>query len=321
VSQAGSLDSSPAFSAAAAAKEHALAAPRRQVALVTHSTAWALLLLAPFLALLLVFQWAPIGAAVYNSLLAFSMTGESDGWAGFANYGEVIRSGDFQHALLLTIGFIAVKLVVQLALGVAAALLVLRNNWLGWLLRSVVFLPTATAIVAVSLMFAFLFDRELGLINALLEAIGLPRIAWMFEAGPAEIVMLLLSLWRDTGFVMLIFLAGLQSVPTALLDAARIDGASWWQEIRYVTLPLLIRSFQFAAVFSTLACVRFIAPIDIMTQGGPRQSTDVASFHIYQQAFSYFAWGQTSAMSVILLLLLMVVTVALMSLLRARWEY
>ena len=293
----------------------------RGVRLVTGSWRWALALLAPFLALLAVFQWAPIGAAVYNSLRDFSLLGDATGWAGLANYAEVLRNTEFQHALILTMLFLVVKVFLQIALGLAAALLVLRNNWFSALVRSVVFLPTATAIVAVSLMFTFLFDRELGLVNSLLGLVGAPRIAWLFERGAAQLVMLFLSLWRDTGFVMLVFLAGLQAVPGHLLDAVRVDGASWSQELRHVTIPLLMRSFQFAAVFAALACVRFIAPIDIMTQGGPRQATNVASYHIYQQAFAYFAWGHTSAMSVILLLLLLVVAMALMGLLRARWEY
>jgi ABC-type sugar transport system permease subunit len=292
-----------------------------QSRLVTESRVRAALLLAPFLALLALFQWSPIGVALYNSFQDFSLLGKSEGWSGLQNYRDVVGSGEFQSSLALTLGFIAVKIIAQVFLGVAAALAVIRNNLLSFIVRSVVFLPTATAIVAVSLMFAFLFDRELGLVNAILGAVGLPRVAWLYEQRAAQSMMLMLSLWRDTGFVMLIFLSGLQSVPSSLLDAARVDGASWWQETRYVTLPLLVRSFQFAAVFATLAAVRFIAPIDIMTQGGPRQATNLASYHIYQQAFTYFAWGQTSAMSVILLLLLLVITASLMSMLRARWEY
>jgi ABC-type sugar transport system permease subunit len=252
----------------------AAAHPARQMRLVTESRVWAAVLLAPFLALLALFQWAPIGAALYNSFQDFSLTGARDGWAGLQNYRDVVGSGEFQSSLWLTFTFIVVKIVVQVFLGVAAALAAIRNNVFSFVVRSVVFLPTATAIVAVSLMFAFLFDRELGLINAILGALGLPRVAWLFEQRAAQSMMLILSLWRDTGFVMLIFLSGLQSVPSTLVDAARVDGASWWQETRHVTLPLLVRSFQFAAVFATLAAVRFIAPIDIMTQGGPRQATN-----------------------------------------------
>jgi ABC-type sugar transport system permease subunit len=289
--------------------------------LATKSLRWAAILLVPFLVLIIVFQWAPIGVALYNSFLEFSLLGEPMGWAGFANYGEALRSTEFQAAIVRTLVFIVLKIVAQVTLGVGIALLVLRNTRLNALIRSVVFLPTATAIVAVTLMFSFLFDRELGLVNALLDAVRLPRIAWLFEPTPAQTVMLALSLWRDTGFVMLVFLAGLQAVPETFLEAARIDGASWWQETRYVTLPLVIRSFQFAAIFATLACVRLVAPVDIMTKGGPRGATNIAAFHIYEQAFSYFAWGQTSAMSVILLLLLLAVMLALLFLLRPRWQY
>jgi ABC-type sugar transport system permease subunit len=320
MSQAGSAKAGDGFVVAGAA-EPSLVSRRRPARLVTASTAWALVLLAPFLVLLIIFQWAPIGAAIYNSVREFSLVGNSTGWAGLDNYSVIFQNAEFRSSLILTVAFIAAKVVLQVSLGIAVALLVLRKSWLSSLVSSVVFAPTATAIVAVSLMFAFLFDRELGLVNAVLESVGAPRVGWFLEPAAARFVMLAMSLWRDTGFVMLVFLAGLQAVPATLLDAARIDGASWGQELRYVTLPLLIRSFQFAAVFSTLACVRFIAPIDILTHGGPRQSTNVTPFLIYQHAFSDFAWGETSAMSVVLLLLLAVVTASLMSLLRARWEY
>ena len=289
--------------------------------LATRSPRYALVLLGPFAVLFVVFQLGPIAAAFYNSFLEFSILGSPVGWAGLDNYATVLGSSEFRHATLLTLAFVLVKVTVQVGLGVAVALLVLQTNWFTSLIRSVVFLPTAIAIVAVTLMFSFLFDRELGLINALLDAVGLQRVDWLLEPGPAQITMLIISLWRDTGFVMLVFLAGLQAVPATVLEAARIDGASAWQEIRYVTLPLLTRSFQFAAVFATLACARFVAPIDIMTKGGPQQATDVATFHIYQHAFTFFAWAETSAMSVILLLLLLVITLALMAMFRARWEY
>ena len=295
--------------------------PRAGSRLPTKSLGRAIVLITPFAFLFIVFQLGPIWAAIYNSFLEFSLLGEPVGWTGLDNYEAVLSSTDFLVSLVLTVIFVVAKVSVQLVLGVAAALLVLQRSWFTSLIRSVVFLPTATAIVAVTLMFSFLFDRELGLVNAVLSAVGLQRVDWLLEPEAAQTVMLIVSLWRDTGFVMLVFLAGLQAVPATLLDAVRVDGASAWQEIRYVTLPLLTRSFQFAAVFATLACARFVAPIDLMTQGGPQQATDVATYHIYRHAFTYFAWAETSAMSVVLLMLLLVITLALLALFRARWEY
>lgn len=289
--------------------------------LATKSLKQAVLLLAPFGILFVIFQLGPIAVALYNSFLEFSIIGTPEGWAGIDNYRSVLSNGEFQASLVLTTLFIIVKVLLQIVIGLAIALALVRQNWFNAVIRSVVFLPTATAIVAVTLMFSFLFDRELGLINAILDVLGLARVDWLLEPLPAQTVMLTISLWRDTGFVMLVFLAGLQAVPNSLLEAARIDGASFSQEIRYITVPLLIRSFQFAAVFATLACARFVAPIAILTQGGPQQSTDVAAFYIYQQAFTFFAWAETSAMSVVLLGLLLVITFSLTSALRARWEY
>ena len=133
--------------------------------------------------------------------------------------------------------------------------------------------------------------------------------------------MLTLSLWRDTGFVMLVFLAGLQSIPEELLEAARLDGSTWWQEFVHVTVPLLQRSVQFATVFITLAAFQFFAPIYAMTRGGPRGATDVVAYHLYETAFDFFDWGLASAMSVVIVALLIVITAVELRVLRPRWEY
>lgn len=288
--------------------------------LPTQSPLWAAAFLGPFLTLLAVFQGGPILAALYNSLRAFSPLGDPLGFAGLANYQAVLTTPETRDALLLMLGFAGVKVVLQLALGIAAALLVMQQTWFTTLVRSVVFLPTATAIVVVTLMFAFLFDRELGLVDATLAALGLPRVAWLLDPHAAQAMILVLSLWRDTGFVMLVFLSGLQAVPPSAVEAARIDGAGAWAMVRHVVAPLLARSFQFAAVFSVLATVRLVAPIEIMTRGGPRHATDIAAYHVYETAFAFADWGQSSALALLMLLLLLLLAAGLMALLRPRWD-
>jgi ABC-type sugar transport system permease subunit len=271
--------------------------------------------------LVALFQYGPILSAFWNSTRAYSVAGLPVGSAGLENYAGAIADPGFRASLLRTLVFAAIKVPLQLAIGLVAALLVLRPSRFNYLVRTSVFLPTVTSVVVVSVMFTFLFDRELGLVNATLDATGLGRVGWLLEPRPAQFVVLLLSLWRDAGFVMLIFLAGLQAIPQSLLEAARLDGANAWQELRHVTVPLLSRSFQFAVVFSTIATVQLVAPIQVMTQGGPRDATDLASYHVYREAFRFFDWGQTSAMSVTLMALILVLTLVQMRLLRSRWEY
>jgi len=289
--------------------------------LPTRSLPRALPFLAPLMVLVAVFQYGPILLAFWNSTRAYSVAGLPVGGAGLENYWGALADPGFRASLVRTLAFAAAKVPLQLAIGLGVALLVLRPGRLNHLVRSSVFLPTVTSIVVVSLMFTFLFDRELGVVNGVLAALGLGRADWLLEPRLAQLVVLLLSLWRDTGFAMLIFLAGLQAIPQSLLDAARTDGASPWQELRHVTVPLLSRSFQFAVVFSTIAAVQLVAPIQIMTQGGPQGATDLAAYHVYREAFRFFDWGQTSAMSVVLMALILALTLVQMRLLRSRWEY
>jgi multiple sugar transport system permease protein len=289
--------------------------------LPTRSASRALLFLAPAIVLVGLFHYLPILTALYNSTQLFTVAGEPLGSAGADNYRTVLGDATFRTSLLLTLGFVAVKVPVQLALGLLAAVLVQRQTRFNRFVRSTVFLPTVTAMVVVSIIFTYLFDRELGAVNALLTGVGLGRADWLLEPQLAQVVMVALSLWRDVGLVMLVFLAGLQAIPSQLVDAARIDGATAWQEVRYIVTPLLARSFQFAVVFCTIAAVQFVAPIQIMTQGGPEGATRLASYHVYEEAFRFFDWGATSAMSMVLIAILLVVTQIELRVLRPRWEY
>jgi ABC-type sugar transport system permease subunit len=277
--------------------------------------------MAPLLALLVLFKYLPIASALWNSTRLYSVAGQPVADAGLDNYASVLADPAFRDSLVRTLAFVAVKVPVQLAFGLLTALLVLQKGWLSTFARSSVFLPTVTAIVVVAVAFTFLFDRELGLVNAAIVSLGFERVGWLLEPRSAQFVILALSVWRDAGFVMLVFLAGLQAVPQSVLEAARMDGASPWQELRHVTIPLLSRSFQFAAVFSTLAAVQLVAPILVMTRGGPQDATDLAAYHVYEEAFSFFDWGRTSAMSVALLGVLVALTLVELRLLRSRWEY
>jgi multiple sugar transport system permease protein len=293
----------------------------RGVRLPTHSLAGALLFLAPAVILVLLFKFWPIAVAVLNSGQIFDLAGQPLGWVGLEHYQRATNDEAFRDSLVLTLAFVAVKLPLQLAFGLIVAQLVLRPGRLNRVVRSVIFVPTVTSIIVVGVLFSFLFDREIGIVNAVLSSVGIDKAPWLLEPRLAQLVMLTLSLWRDTGFVMLVFLAGLQSIPEELLEAARLDGSTWWQEFAHVTVPLLQRSVQFATVFITLAAFQFFAPIYAMTRGGPRGATDVVAYHLYETAFDFFDWGLASAMSVVIVALLIVITAVELRVLRPRWEY
>ena len=289
--------------------------------LPNRSLANALLFLAIPVLMIAAYKYLPIFTALYNSTQAYNLAGQPVRFIGIDNYARTFGDPGFLQSLQLTFLFVIVKVPLQLVLGLLAALFVMDTNRINNFVRSSFFLPTVTPMVVVGLVFGFLFDREIGIINAVLSVFSIPKISWLLEPHLAQFVVILLSIWRDAGFVMLVFLAGLQSIPAQVLEAAQMDGASRWQTLRYIQVPLLRRTIQFALIFVTAASFQLFAPIFVVTHGGPQGATDVLAYRIYETAFQFFDWGAANAMSVVVLVILIVITLIELRLLRTEWEY
>lgn len=294
---------------------------RRRVRTPLTSKRNAFLLLLPVLVLILVYKYGPIIQAMWASLNSYSVAGSPIGFVGMGNFERVLGDPAFINSLALTGAFVIIKIPLQIVLGISAAMLLRKTSAYNAFVRVTLVLPAVTPIAIIGIIFLFLFDREVGLTNAAISSLGLPRIGWLTQPGTAQLVITLASVWRDAGFTMLIYLAGLTAIPTEVLEAARVDGASGWQLTTRVILPLLQRSTQLAVVTTTIGAFQYFAPIFVLTQGGPQSATDVASFHIYQTAFVYFDQGSANAMALILVLLIIAVTAIELWLLRSRWEY
>lgn len=281
--------------------------------------AW-LLLAIPF-GLILLFKYAPILVALNNSTQAYNLAGQPIRSIGLQHYIHIFSNDSFIHAIQLTLLFALVKIPLQLLLGFGSALFIFQDTRINRFVRSSFLLPTMTSIVVVGVTFGFLFDREIGIINTLLGAVGIGKVHWLLRPESAQFVVLMLSLWRDAGFVMLVFLTGLQNIPEQLLEAARLDGAGPWKLTWLVIFPLLRRTVQFATVFVTTATFQLFAPIFVLTKGGPQSATDVIAYHIYEAAFNFYDWGVANAMSIVVVVMLIVITLIEMRLLRTHWEY
>jgi multiple sugar transport system permease protein len=297
------------------------ASRRPRVRRPTESLLWALLLLAPTLVLVGIYKYGPIGEALWASTRFFTVSGQAQQSVGAQNFHASLTDPDFRHSILLTLTFAAVKIPLQLALGFGTALLLFRSSKVNSFLRTVMVIPAITPIVIVGIIFLFLFDREIGLTNTMLHLVGVGKVGWLTHPNPAKFVIVAVSVWRDAGFTMLIYLAGLTAVPHDILEASRIDGCSGRQQVRLVVWPLLQRSTQLATVTTTIGAFQLFAPIFVLTRGGPQNATDVAAYHVYTQAFVFFNQGLANAMALILVALLIVVTGIEMFLLRTRWEY
>lgn len=279
----------------------------------------ALCFLAPALALMVLFKLWPILAALLASVQRFNPAGRPLGFAGLSQYADILADPRFQHGLWLNLLATCIKLPLQVGLGLGAALMLRRPARGNALARAIVICPMFLGLPVSTFIFAYLFDLNVGLVNTVIGAIGLPRVGWLTQPLDAQITILALSLWRDMGLTMMVFLAGLNAIPQDIVSAARLDGASRFAILRTITLPMLARSMQFAVVLVTLASFQMLVPVLMLTRGGPSGATDLASFQIYEAAFSYFDLGHASAMSVVIFIALLALVAVQLRVLRVKW--
>ncbi len=240
-------------------------------------------------------------------------------FAGLANFTALARDPEFWAALTHTLGFIAGYVPGVMLLGLLVAVALNSRVPGRSLFRAVYFVPVVTSWVAVGLVWKWLLNPSYGLFNAGLGVLGVVGPAWLFDARWAMPAVILTSLWKDTGFVMTILLAGLQGVPEEYREAASIDGASGAQQLWFITLPLLAPSLVFALTISLINSFQVFDQVYVMTGGGPAGATTVLIERVVKHAFSYNQMGYASAMSWVLFALVFL-TSTVLTRLRGRWS-
>jgi multiple sugar transport system permease protein len=273
--------------------------------------------LAPSLVPLLLFLILPMLASAGISFVAWDLVSPAH-WVGLDNYAALIHDGAFHAALFHTVYFIAgyLPLVVIGGLSIALALHQ-RLRKVAWL-RTIYFLPVVTSWVVVALVWKWLLNPQYGIVNYLLGLVGIQGPGWWLDPHWAMPSIILASAWKDLGYVMVIFLAGLQAIPEEYYEAAALDGAGRWSRFRNVTLPLLSPATFMVIVISLINNFQVFDQVWVMTQGGPAGSTTVAVQQIVQNAFSYGRMGYASAMSWALFAIILAIT-AVQLRLQKRW--
>lgn len=260
--------------------------------------AW--IFLSPALILLGIFLIWPIAYLFYLSFTAGSFTASGTHWVGLRNYSRLLLNPDFWQVIgntaYFTIGTVIPSLVIPLGL----AILLNRAFALRGLLRSAYFLPSITSLVAAGLGFRWLFQTD-GPVNAFLSAIAIEPISWLGSTTWAMPVLILLSIWKQLGFNMVVFLAGLQAIPPSRYEAAELDGANAWQQFWYITLPGLRPTVIFAIITTVIFTLRSFEQVYVITGGGPINSTNLLVYYIYQEAFAQFDFGYAAAAATVLL--------------------
>ena len=256
--------------------------------------------LAPALIVLGVFLFYPIVYLLYLSFTTGSFTVKGIEWIGLRNYLRLFSDLDFWQVIGNTIYFTLATVVPAIVIPLGLAVLLNRSLALRGILRAAYFIPSITSLVAVGLGFRWLFQTE-GPINSWLLQLGISPIPWLSSTVWAMPVLILLSTWKQLGFNLVVFLAGLQTIPQSRYEAAELDGANDWAKFWYITLPGLNPTIIFATTTTAIFTLRSFEQVYIITGGGPLNSTNILVYYIYEQAFARFEFGYAAAAATILL--------------------
>jgi multiple sugar transport system permease protein len=268
---------------------------------------WLWVLLAPTLVGLLVGTLGPVLAAIGISFANWDVI-TPPSFAGLANYQRLLRDPTFSKALINTVYYVGVMVPVSTVLSLALALVMNQKlRAITWY-RTAYFLPVVSSTVAVALVWSWIYSKDFGLLNFVLRSVGLEPVAWLSSTKWAMPAVIIMGIWGTLGEGMIIFLAGLQSISQSYYEAAEVDGASGWQKLWRITLPLITPSLFFYFIITMINAFQTFEQIYIMTRGGPVNSTTTIVYYIYRNAFRNFKMGYASAQAIVLFAIIMVLT-------------
>ena len=268
---------------------------------------------APALAAIVVFFVVPVVGALAMSFTDFDIYALADlrnlRFVGFDNYVRLLQTPLFWQALFNTLYFVVVGVPLSIVASLGAALLLhSRLTRFKAFYRTALFAPVVTTLVAVAVVWRYLLHARYGLLNYALGAFGIAPIDWLGDPHWAMPAIILLSVWKNFGYNMIILLAALQAVPTELYEAARIDGANAWRQLRDVTLPALAPVLLMVSILTMAGHFQLFAEPYVMTQGGPAQRTITVLYRMYEEGFKWWSLGSASSVAFILFVLMFAVT-------------
>jgi len=263
------------------------------------------LFLAPALTAIGIFFFLPVGAALVLSFTDFDIYAlasfDNTRFVGFRNYVQLFQDPLFWIALRNTVYFLVVGGPLSIAVSLGAALLV-HSRLARWkpLFRFVYFAPVVTTLVAVAIVWRFIYHPRFGLLNYVLSLAGIEPIDWLGDPSWAMPAIILLAVWKNFGYNMIIFIAGLQNIPDSLYEAASIDGAGGWQQFWRITVPMLAPTTLFITIITMIGYFQLFAEPYVMTQGGPMKSTLSIVLLMYEQGFRWWNMGYAAALAFVL---------------------
>ncbi|NLJ80705.1 MAG: sugar ABC transporter permease [Firmicutes bacterium] len=276
--------------------------------------------LSPALVLLGLFVYHPLIQSFLYSFTRWDMVQEPQ-WVGTTNYQILMQDPRFWTSVRQTFLFTFGTVIPCVILSLFFAILISGKIRGAKLYQSIYFLPVVTSLVIVATIWLYVLQPEYGPLNYLLSFLGIKGPLWLRSSSTAMSSIIGMTIWRDFGYCLTLFLAGLTNIPSMFYEAASIDGASAWQRFRHITLPLLAPTTLFIFIVSVIRSFQVFTQIHVLTQGGPMDSTLVLVYYIWQQAFRYYRAGYSSAAAVIFFVMIVVLSILQMRISERRIHY
>jgi multiple sugar transport system permease protein len=281
----------------------------------------AFLFVLPALVNFAIFRYIPIFMAGYASVFDYSLLGGFGDFVGMKNYVRAVEDDLFWTSMWVSFQYALMKVPAQVVISMLLAMFVSRELRGMSVARTIIFFPVVTSLVVAAMLWQLMYNRDLGLIQSVLAVFGLHHNGFTSNPTLALPSIVVMMVWKEVGFSMIIFVAGLKGIPEMFYDAAAIDGAGGFKRFWYITLPLLKPVTLFVIVTQTISAFQVFVPIFVMTQGGPFFATNAIVYYIYQNGFAYNDMGYASALSFFVLALLVAVSYFQFKLLRGQTEY
>ena len=262
------------------------------------------LFVAPLMVFIAVFTYIPILASINLSFREWNFLAPDMPFVGWRNYEQLLASRDLWNSLWVTTLFAVLSVPLRLGLALGIASYLVRETLHSRLLRGALFLPSVTSTVSIAVVFSWVFSTDYGMVNAILGPLGLGKVPWLQDPNLALWVLIFVNTWKQIGYDIVIYIAGLQAIPRELYDAAAVDGGRRLHVFRRITLPLVMPTTYFLLMISVIEAFQVFTIVNVMTRGGPAGATDMLVNLLYEIGFVLFDIGRGSALAVLLFILL-----------------
>ena len=280
---------------------------KRRKKLKEHDGLWAFIMLAPNLLGFLLFMVGPVLMTLVISFTEYDLI-EPMKFVGLRNYIDMAKDPIIGTTLLNTLVYTIITVPIGMCISLGLAVLLDQKVALKRFYRAAYFLPSITSMVAVAVVWQWIYNPEFGILNYLLSFIGIPPQKWLSSSKTSLLSISIVGIWKSAGYNMMLFLAGLQGISISYYEASELDGANVWQKFIFVTLPMMRPTISFVFIMSIIGSFQVFDAVNLMTQGGPGRSSSVLVHYLYQNAFQYFNMGYACAIAYLLFAIVLLIT-------------